>query len=129
MNKKAIQIAGAPTPVGSYSQGILQNNMLFISGQIPLNPVSTELEIATIQDATNRVMLNIKALIEASGMEMQHIVKCSIFLTDLNDFKVVNEIYSSYFAEIYPARETVQVSKLPLDVPIEISCIAIYNDQ
>ena len=62
-------------------------------------------------------------------MEMQHIVKCSIFLTDLNDFKVVNEIYSSYFADIYPARETVQVSKLPLDVPIEISCIAIYNDQ
>ncbi len=127
MSKKAIQIADAPAPVGSYSQGILQNNMLFVSGQIPLNPITGNLEMATIEEATNRVMLNIKALLEAAGMQMNQIVKCSIFLKDLNNFSVVNDIYSSYFDEVYPARETVQVSKLPLDVSIEISCIAIRN--
>ena len=128
MSKRAIQIADAPSPVGSYSQGILQNNMLFISGQIPLNPKSSELETASIEIATNRVMLNIKALLESAGMQMNDIVKCSIFLTDLNNFEIVNEIYSSHFDDLYPARETVQVSKLPLDVPIEISCIAVKND-
>ena len=129
MSKKAIKIADAPAPVGSYSQGILQNNMLFVSGQIPLNPNTGNLEMKTIEEATNRVMLNIKALLEAAGMQMNEIVKCSIFLKDLNDFSVVNDIYSSYFDEVYPARETVQVSKLPLDVSIEISCIAIRNDK
>lgn len=128
MNKKAIKIADAPSPVGSYSQAILQGNMLFISGQIPLNPTSGVLEQKTIEDATNRVMLNIKALIESADMRMNQIVKCSIFLNDLNNFAAVNEIYSSYFNDIYPARETVEVSKLPLDVPIEISCIAIKDD-
>ena len=103
--------------------------MLFVSGQIPLNPITGNLEMATIEEATNRVMLNIKALLEAAGMQMNQIVKCSIFLKDLNNFSVVNDIYSSYFDEVYPARETVQVSKLPLDVSIEISCIAIRNDK
>jgi len=128
MTKKAIQIPNAPNPVGSYSQAILENNLLFVSGQIPLNPMTNELEISSIENATNRVMLNIKALLEASGMKMHNIVKCSIFLTDLNNFTVVNEIYSSYFDGVYPARETVEVSKLPLNVPVEISCIAIQND-
>jgi len=128
MTKKAIQIPNAPNPVGSYSQAILENNLLFVSGQIPLNPITKELEISSIENATNRVMLNIKALVEASGMQMHNIVKCSIFLTDLNNFTMVNDIYSSYFEEVYPARETVEVSKLPLNVPIEISCIAIQND-
>ena len=129
MSKKAIQIADAPAPVGSYSQGILQNNMLFISGQVPLNPNTGNLEMKTIEEATNRVMLNIKALLEAAGMQMNEIVKCSIFLKDLNHFSTVNEIYSSYFNDVYPARETVEVSKLPLDVTIEISCIAVKDDK
>jgi 2-iminobutanoate/2-iminopropanoate deaminase len=129
MSKKAIQIAGAPAPVGSYSQAILQGNLLFISGQIPLNPKSGELETSNIEEATTRVMLNIKALIESSDMQMNQIVKCSIFLKDLDNFSTVNEIYSRYFNDIYPARETVEVSKLPLDVPIEISCIAIKDDK
>lgn len=129
MSKKAIQIEDAPSPVGSYSQAILQGNLLFISGQIPLNPKTGQIEQANIQVATNRVMLNIKALIESAGMQMNQIVKCSIFLKDLGDFSTVNEIYSSYFNDVYPARETVEVSKLPLDVPIEISCIAIKDDK
>ena len=128
MSKKAIQIADAPAPVGSYSQGILQDNMLFVSGQIPLNPKTGNLEMAGIEEATHRVMLNIQALLESANMQMSDIVKCSIFLTDMADFSVVNEIYSSYFEGIYPARETVQVAKLPLDVSIEISCIAVKND-
>jgi len=129
MSKKAIQIEDAPAPVGSYSQAILQGNLLFISGQIPLNPKTGQIEQANIQVATNRVMLNIKALIESAGMQMNQIVKCSIFLKDLGDFSTVNEIYSSYFNDVYPARETVEVSKLPLDVPIEISCIAVKDDK
>ena len=128
MSKKAIQIADAPAPVGSYSQGILQDNMLFVSGQIPLNPKTGNLEMAGIEEATHRVMLNIQALLESANMQMKDIVKCSIFLKDMADFSVVNKIYSSYFEGIYPARETVQVAKLPLDVSIEISCIAIKND-
>ena len=129
MSKKAIQIEDAPAPVGSYSQAILQGNLLFISGQIPLNPKTGQIEQANIQVATNRVMLNIKALIESAGMQMNQIVKCSIFLKDLGDISTVNEIYSSYFNDVYPARETVEVSKLPLDVPIEISCIAVKDDK
>ncbi|MDO7609265.1 MAG: RidA family protein [Crocinitomicaceae bacterium] len=129
MSKKAIQIEDAPSPVGSYSQAILQGNLLFISGQIPLNPKTGQIEQANIQVATNRVMLNIKALIESAGMQMNQIVKCSIFLKDLGDFSTVNEIYSSYFNDVYPARETVEVSKLPLDVTIEISCIAVKDDK
>ena len=128
MSKKAIQIADAPAPVGSYSQGILQDNMLFVSGQIPLNPKTGNLEMASIEEATYRVMLNIQALLESADMQMKDIVKCSIFLKDMADFSAVNEIYSSYFEGIYPARETVQVAKLPLDVSIEISCIAVKND-
>ena len=128
MSKRAIQINNAPAPVGPYSQGILQNNLLFISGQIPLNPLTKELEVSSIESATHRVMLNIKALLVSADMQMTDVIKCSIFLADLNDFNAVNEIYASYFSGVYPARETVQVSKLPLNVPIEISCIAVRND-
>jgi len=125
--KKAIQIQNAPAPVGPYSQAILAGGMLFISGQIPLNPSTGELEIGNIEEATHRVMKNIEALLEAAGLDIERVVKTSIFLKDLNDFQAVNTIYASYFPGIPPARETVQVSRLPLDVNIEISCIALAN--
>jgi 2-iminobutanoate/2-iminopropanoate deaminase len=127
MSKKAIQIPNAPAPVGPYSQAILMNGMYFVSGQIPLNPETGQLEIETIEEATHRVLKNIERLLAAAGMSFENVVKCSIFLKDLNDFAKVNEIYSSYFQGIPPARETVQVARLPLDVTIEISCIAIEN--
>ena len=127
MSKKAIQIPNAPAPVGPYSQAILVNGMYFVSGQIPLNPESGQLEMATIEEAIHRVMKNIERLLEAAEMTLENVVKCSIFLKDLNDFSKVNEIYASYFNGIPPARETVQVARLPLDVTIEISCIAIEN--
>jgi len=123
--KKAIQISGAPSPIGPYSQAILANNTLYISGQIPLNPISGNLVIDTIENATKQVLDNIFALLKETGMNEDNVVKCSIFLKDLNDFSAVNEVYGSYFKNIAPARETVQVAKLPLDVPIEISCIAV----
>ena len=125
--KKAIQIPNAPAPVGPYSQAILAGGMLFVSGQIPLNPETGELEMDTIEVATHRVMKNIVALLEAAGLNIEQVVKTSIFLKDLNDFQTVNTIYASYFPGIPPARETVQVARLPLDVNIEISCIALAN--
>jgi 2-iminobutanoate/2-iminopropanoate deaminase len=123
--KKAIQIPGAPAPIGPYSQAILSGNMLFVSGQIPLNPATGKLQTETIEQATQQVLTNIEALLAEAGMNFDHVVKCSIFLKDLNDFSRVNEIYGSYFKTTPPARETVEVARLPLDVPIEISCIAI----
>ena len=122
--KKAIDIPNAPKPVGSYSQAILNNDTLYISGQIPLDPITQKLELDSIKKATAQVMSNIQALLNAAGMTTEHVIKCSIFLKDMNDFSEINEIYSSYFSGTFPARETVQVAKLPLDVPIEISCIA-----
>jgi 2-iminobutanoate/2-iminopropanoate deaminase len=127
MSKKAIQIPNAPAPVGPYSQAILTGNTLYVSGQIPLNPETGNLEIDTIENATNRVLTNIGKLLEAAGFDFQDVVKCSIFLKDLNDFTRLNELYATYFPGIPPARETVQVSRLPLDVNIEISCIAVKN--
>jgi len=123
--KKAVQISGAPAPIGPYSQAILANNTLYVSGQIPLNPVDGSLVVDTVENATHQVLKNIFALLAEEGMNEDNVVKCSIFLKDLNDFAVVNAIYGSYFKNIAPARETIQVAKLPLDVPIEISCIAV----
>lgn len=127
MSKKAIQIPNAPAPVGPYSQAILSGNTLYVSGQIPLNPETGSLEIDSIENATHRVLKNIGKLLEAAGFQFEDVVKCSIFLKDLNDFAIVNGIYAIYFPGIPPARETVQVARLPLDVNIEISCIAVKN--
>jgi 2-iminobutanoate/2-iminopropanoate deaminase len=123
--KKAVHIPGAPAPLGPYSQAILKNDTLYVSGQIPMNQISGELEIGSIEEATHRVLKNIGLLLEAEGMSYDNIVKCSIFLTDLGQFSEMNAVYGSYFGEMPPARETVQVSRLPMNVPIEISCIAV----
>lgn len=123
--KKAIQIPGAPAPIGPYSQAIVSGNTVYVSGQIPLNPFTGELEIASIEDATHRILKNIEALLKEADLTLDHIVKCSIFMTDLGQFSEMNAVYGSYFQNIPPARETVQVSRLPMNVPIEISCIAV----
>lgn len=125
--KKAIQIPNAPAPVGPYSQAILAGGILFVSGQIPLNPETGQLEIDSIEQATHRVMKNIGALLLEAGLSFENVVKTSIFLKDLHDFQAVNAIYASYFQGLPPARETVEVARLPLDVTIEISCIALVN--
>jgi 2-iminobutanoate/2-iminopropanoate deaminase len=123
--KKAIHIPGAPAPIGPYSQAIVSGNTVYVSGQIPMNAISGELEIESIEAATHRILKNIALLLGENDMTLEHIVKCSIFMTDLGEFAAMNAVYASYFTTTPPARETVQVSKLPMNVPIEISCIAV----
>lgn len=123
--KKVLQIPGAPAPIGPYSQAILKNDTLYVSGQIPLDPVTGELVNESVEASTRQVMENMCALLKEADMTTEDIVKCSIFLKNLDNFNVVNKIYGEYFRSNPPARETVQVAKLPLDVEVEISCIAI----
>jgi 2-iminobutanoate/2-iminopropanoate deaminase len=123
--KKIITSKNAPAPIGPYSHGVLHGNMLFVSGQVGKHPVTGELMLADIKTETKQVMENIKGILTDAGMDFTNIVKTTIFLTDMNDFASVNEVYGSYFTGDYPARETVQVSKLPLNVNVEISVTAI----
>jgi 2-iminobutanoate/2-iminopropanoate deaminase len=124
--KQIIQTIEAPAPIGPYSQAVLKNETLYISGQIAINPKSGELETSDIRTETKRVMENLKAILTEAGMDFSHVVKCSIFLSDMNNFAVVNEVYGSYFESEYPARETVQVSVLPKNVNVEISAVAAH---
>ena len=123
--KTIITSKNAPAPIGSYSHGVLKGNMLFVSGQVGKHPVSGELMIGDIKTETKQVMENIKGILNDAGMDFANVCKTTIFLTDMNDFALVNEVYGSYFSKDFPARETVQVSKLPLNVNVEISVIAI----
>jgi len=123
--KKAIKTDKAPAPIGPYNQAIMAGNTLFVSGQIPLNPTSGELVKGDVKEQTQRVMENLKAILTEAGLDFSHVVKCSIFISDMKDFPKINEVYGGYFTETPPARETVQVAGLPLGVDVEISCIAI----
>lgn len=123
--KKTFQIKGAPAPIGPYSQAVEKAGTLFISGQIPLNPMTGELVNSGITDEAHQVMKNLEALLSEADYTWRDVMKCSIFLKDLNDFNAVNEVYASYFSSDFPARECVEVSKLPKDVNVEISLIAI----
>ncbi len=114
----------APGAIGPYSQATMKNNTLFISGQLGIDPTSGNL-VEGFEAQTTMVFANIKAILEAAGMGFSNIVKCSVFLKDLNDFAVMNDIYSRYFSAPYPAREAVQVARLPKDGLIEISVIAM----
>jgi len=122
--KKIINTTHAPAPIGPYSQAVIIGNLMFASGQIAINPLTAELATSSIQEETHQVMKNIKGLLDEAGINFSNIVKTSIFLKDMNDFAAVNEVYGSYFTADYPARETVQVSRLPKDVNVEISVIA-----
>ncbi len=124
--KKIIYTDKAPAPIGPYSQAVLVENTLYTSGQIALDPISMELVMETIEIETTQVMNNMKAVLEAAEMDFSNVVKSTIFISDMNDFARINSIYASYFDEEFaPARETVQVAKLPKNVNVEISMIAI----
>ena len=125
MSKQIIQTDKVPAPIGPYSQAVIANGFLFASGQIAFNPATGEIVLDTIQAETKQVMENIKAILDEAKLSFNHVVKTTIFLSDMQLFAQVNEVYGSYFSADFPARETVQVAKLPLDVPIEISCIAV----
>ncbi len=123
--RKIINTPNAAQPVGPYNQAVKVNNTLYVSGQIPLDPVSGELIKGDVQAQTRMVMENMRAILEAAGMDFSHVVKCSIFITDMNDFPKINEVYAGYFKQDPPARETVQVGALPKFVDVEVSCIAV----
>ena len=123
--KQIIQSNNAPAPIGPYSQAVLAGNTLYTSGQIAIDPSTNQLKTIDIAEETRLVMQNLKAVLNAANMDFEHVVKASIFLKDMNQFTEVNEIYGSFFVSNPPARETVQVAKLPKDVNVEISVIAI----
>jgi 2-iminobutanoate/2-iminopropanoate deaminase len=123
--KKIIQTENAPAPIGPYNQATIHNGTLYISGQIALNPKTGELVTANIEDETHQVMQNIKGILEAAGCTFENVLKCSVFVSDINMFGRINAIYGQYFnEETAPARELVQVANLPRFVNVEISVIA-----
>jgi 2-iminobutanoate/2-iminopropanoate deaminase len=125
MEKQIITTNSAPAPIGPYNQAILSGNMLFISGQICIDPATGELKKKDLQEETHQVMNNLRSILKQAGMEFNNVVKTTIFLTDMNRFTEVNEVYGKYFTANFPARETVQVSALPKFVNVEISMIAV----
>ncbi len=122
--KEIIKTDRAAQPVGPYNQAVKVNGILYVSGQIPLDPKSGELVKGDVQEQTKMVMKNMGAILEAAGMDFSNVIKCSIFISDMHDFPKINEIYASCFEGEPPARETVQVGALPKFVDVEISCIA-----
>jgi 2-iminobutanoate/2-iminopropanoate deaminase len=128
MPKKNIFTTSAPSPIGPYSQAVLVGDLLFVSGQIPIDPATGDLVTDNIEHETRQVMLNIGAILKAAGLNYHNIIKSSIFLKDMNNFAKVNEVYGHFFTGHYPARETVEVSRLPKDSNVEISVIAAVRD-
>ncbi len=124
MSKKIIHSIKGPKAVGPYSQGVISNNLLFLSGQIPIDPATGQLVGPDIQTQTEQVLKNISVLLEERFLNLKNVIKTTVFLIDLNDFSLMNEIYGSFFKDEYPARSTIQVSKLPRDARIEIEAIA-----
>ncbi|RAR75401.1 RidA family protein [Flavobacterium aciduliphilum] len=124
--KKIIQTSKAPAPIGPYNQAVLVGNTLYTSGQIALHPETMKLVVENIENETKQVMENMKAVLEAAEMSFEHVVKSTIFISNMNDFAKINAVYGTYFKdETAPARETVQVACLPKNVNVEISMIAI----
>ena len=125
--KELVTAAGAPKAIGPYSPAVKVGNLLFLSGSIPLDPVSGQLVEGGIKEQTTRVLENIKGLLAAAGTDFEHVVRTTVFMVDLGEFAAMNEVYASYFSAPYPARSTVQVVKLPRDVRVEIDVIAVLG--
>lgn len=124
MNHKVIQTNKAPKAIGPYSQAVIHNNIVYCSGQIPLDAKTMEVIDGSVGEQARRVMENLNEVLLAAGTNFGKVLKCSIFLNDMDDFKLVNEVYEEFFGENPPARETVAVQTLPKNVKVEISCIA-----
>ncbi|MFE4430715.1 RidA family protein [Peribacillus butanolivorans] len=121
--KEAVLTSNAPQPIGPYSQAVLSKGILYISGQLPLNPNTNKLAIG-IEDQTKQCLENLKHILREKGLEMNSVLKTTIFVTDLSDFQTVNEIYAEYFSKPFPARSTIQVAELPMNAMIEIELMA-----
>jgi 2-iminobutanoate/2-iminopropanoate deaminase len=125
MSRKIINSDRAPAPIGPYSQAIQMDNLLFTSGQIAIDPESGELLNGDVAEQTKLVLENVSAVLEAAGSSRQHVLKTTIFLKNMSDFATVNQVYGEYFGDVLPARSTIEVSRLPKDVLVEIDCIAM----
>jgi 2-iminobutanoate/2-iminopropanoate deaminase len=124
MEKQIINTNNAPAPIGPYNQAVQSGNLLFVSGQIAINPETNQLVLDDIKTETHQVMKNLKGILTAAGMDFNNVLKTTIFIMNMNDFAQINEVYGSYFTSDFPARETVQVAALPKGVNVEISLIA-----
>jgi len=127
--KKAINTPKAPKAIGPYSQAIMANGFIFVSGQIPIDPEKGEIVGTTVEEQAHQVLKNIKAILEEAGSSLAEVVKATVYLADMNDFARMNAVYAQYFPEPYPARAAFQVARLPRDVKIEIEVIAIAPAQ
>ena len=125
MNKKIINTTHAPAPIGPYNQAVLTENTLYISGQICIDPQTGELNNTSLQAEAHQCMKNLQAILAEAGLNFSNVIKSTIFITDMNRFSEINEVYGQYFSDNYPARETVQVAALPKFVNVEISMIAV----
>jgi 2-iminobutanoate/2-iminopropanoate deaminase len=123
--KEAVHTDRAPNPIGPYSQGIRANGLIFLSGQVALDPKSAELISGDVRQQTERTLENLKGVLEAAGANLNHVVKVTIFLKNMNDFAGMNEVYARYFPKLPPARSTVEVARLPKDALVEIELIAV----
>lgn len=124
MSKRIINTPDAPAPIGPYNQAVMTGNTLYISGQICIDPASGQLNNRDVKDETKQVMQNLKAILHAAGLSFDNVIKTTIFITDMNRFAEINEVYGGFFTGDFPARETVQVSALPKFVNVEISMVA-----
>jgi 2-iminobutanoate/2-iminopropanoate deaminase len=124
MSRKIINSQSAPEPIGPYSQAIISGNLIFTSGQIPIDPASGEVLAADISAQTRQVIENLSAVLTAAGSSLNAVLKTTIFLKNMSDFTAVNEVYATFFGKTLPARSTVEVARLPKDVGVEIECIA-----
>jgi 2-iminobutanoate/2-iminopropanoate deaminase len=122
--RKPVQTDMAPKPIGPYSQGIIENGFIFVSGQGCINPQTGQVERGDARSETKRVFENLKTILEAAGSSLARVVKCNVYLRDINDFQAMNEVYATYFAPPYPARTTIQAGALPAGIAVEIECIA-----
>lgn len=126
--KKEVKTGNAPSAIGPYSQGIVADGFVFVSGQIPIVPVTGELNTGALEDQARQVLNNLKAVLEAAGSSMDDVVKTTVFLQDMNDFSRMNAVYGEFFKAPFPSRAAVQVARLPRDVKIEIEAIARISD-
>ncbi len=124
--KEIVSTENAPGAIGPYSQAVKTENMIFVSGQIPIDPQTGEFVSADVNEQTEQVLKNLSAVLEAAGSSLNNVVKTTVFLADMNDFAAVNEIYGRYFSDNKPARATVQAARLPRDARVEIDCIAVF---
>lgn len=122
--RQAVATDKAPKAIGPYSQAVKAGNLVFVSGQIPLDPATGEFVPGDVQAQTHRVMQNLSAILEAAGSSMDQVIRCTVYLADMNDFAAMNEVYGSYFSEPAPARATIQAVRLPKDARVEVDVIA-----